>query len=162
MHHVTFLKHQLRQMRENEVRRSKERKVNSDWGTKWKRRKTLYVSVSLWKDQLISKSRQYTGHVYSQIIKWHPLQYSYLGSPVDRRAWQATVQGVTESQTWLGDQAHIHIIADMKEMMKWSSSFHERDDVRDCGPFFLRTLKTDALSNYLRKKQIIKDLELSM
>ena len=34
--------------------------------------------------------------------------------------------------------------------------------MHDCGPFFLRTLKTDALSNYLRKKQIIKDLERSM
>ena len=32
--------------------------------------------------------------------KWHPLQYSYLGSPMDRGAWQSTVHGVTkESDT---------------------------------------------------------------
>ena len=32
-----------------------------------------------------------------------PLQYSYLGNPTDRGAWQATVHGVTKSQTRLGD-----------------------------------------------------------
>ena len=29
----------------------------------------------------------------------HPLQYSYLGNSMDRGAWQATVHGVTESDT---------------------------------------------------------------
>ena len=29
----------------------------------------------------------------------NPLQYSYLGNPMDRGAWQATVHGVTKSQT---------------------------------------------------------------
>ena len=29
----------------------------------------------------------------------YPLQYSCLGNPMDRGAWQATVHGVTESQT---------------------------------------------------------------
>ena len=33
----------------------------------------------------------------------NPLQYSYLGSPMDREAWQATVQGVAKSQTQLSD-----------------------------------------------------------
>ena len=28
-----------------------------------------------------------------------PLQYSFLGNPMDRRAWQATVQGVAKSWT---------------------------------------------------------------
>ena len=28
----------------------------------------------------------------------NPLQYSYLGNPMDRGAWQATVNGVSESQ----------------------------------------------------------------
>ena len=28
-----------------------------------------------------------------------PLQYSCLGNPMDRGAWQATVKGVTKSQT---------------------------------------------------------------
>ena len=31
----------------------------------------------------------------------YPLQYSCLGSPVDRGAWRATIHGVTGSQTWL-------------------------------------------------------------
>ena len=30
-----------------------------------------------------------------------PLQYSCLENPMDREAWQATVHGVTKSQTWL-------------------------------------------------------------
>ena len=29
----------------------------------------------------------------------NPLQYSYLGNPMDRGAWQVTVQGVAKSQT---------------------------------------------------------------
>ena len=28
-----------------------------------------------------------------------PLQYSYLGNPIDRAAWPAIVHGVTQSQT---------------------------------------------------------------
>ena len=33
----------------------------------------------------------------------NPLQYSCLENPMDREAWQATVQGVAESQTQLSD-----------------------------------------------------------
>ena len=33
----------------------------------------------------------------------NPLQYSYLGNPVDRGAWWATVPGVTKSWTRLSD-----------------------------------------------------------
>ena len=29
----------------------------------------------------------------------NPLQYSFLGNPMDREAWQATVHGVTKSWT---------------------------------------------------------------
>ena len=32
-----------------------------------------------------------------------PLQYSYMENPTDRGAWQATVHGVTKSQTRLRD-----------------------------------------------------------
>ena len=35
----------------------------------------------------------------------NPLQYSFLENPMDRRAWQATVHGVTKSQTRLSDWA---------------------------------------------------------
>ena len=37
-----------------------------------------------------------------------PLQYSWLGNPMDRGAWRATVHGVTKSQTWLSDWAQAH------------------------------------------------------
>jgi len=33
----------------------------------------------------------------------NPLQYSCLGNPMDREAWQATVHGVTKSQTQLSN-----------------------------------------------------------
>ena len=35
-------------------------------------------------------------------------QYSYLGNPMDRGGWQATVHGVTKNLTWLSDWAHTH------------------------------------------------------
>ena len=38
------------------------------------------------------------------------LQYSCLGSPMDRGAWQATVHGVIKSQTWLSDYTTRNII----------------------------------------------------
>ena len=31
----------------------------------------------------------------------NPLKYSYLGNPMDRGAWRATVHRITKSQTWL-------------------------------------------------------------
>ena len=33
----------------------------------------------------------------------NPVQYSCLGNPMDRGAWQATVHGVAKSQTGLSD-----------------------------------------------------------
>ena len=33
----------------------------------------------------------------------NPLQYSWLGNPMDRGAWQATIHGVAKSQTHLSD-----------------------------------------------------------
>ena len=33
----------------------------------------------------------------------NPLQYSFLGNPMNRGPWQATVHGVTECQTRLSD-----------------------------------------------------------
>ena len=37
----------------------------------------------------------------------YPLQYSCLENPMDRRAWRATVHGVTKSWTWPSDWARI-------------------------------------------------------
>ena len=45
---------------------------------------------------LISGSRRYPGEGNS-----NPLQYSCLENPIDRGDWQATVHGVTKSQTRL-------------------------------------------------------------
>ena len=39
----------------------------------------------------------------------NPLQYSCLENPMDRGAWQATVHGVTKSQTRLSDFTHTYI-----------------------------------------------------
>ena len=33
----------------------------------------------------------------------NPLQVSFLGNPMDRGAWWATVHGVAKSRTWLSD-----------------------------------------------------------
>ena len=33
----------------------------------------------------------------------NPLQYSYLGNPMDRGAWQSIVHGITKSQTHLSN-----------------------------------------------------------
>ena len=41
----------------------------------------------------------------------NPLEYSCLENSMARRAWWATVHGVTKSQTWLSDWTHIHIIS---------------------------------------------------
>ena len=38
---------------------------------------------------------------------WNPLQYSYLGNPMDRGAWQATVHGATKSRTRLSNLARL-------------------------------------------------------
>ena len=38
----------------------------------------------------------------------NPLQYFCLENPSDRVAWQATVHGVTKSQTWLS-HFHVHL-----------------------------------------------------
>ena len=39
----------------------------------------------------------------------NPLQYSCLENSMDRGSWQATVHGVTKSQTGSGDQANTYI-----------------------------------------------------
>ena len=58
--------------------------------------------------------------------------FSSLGNPMDRGAWQATVHGVAESQTWLSDQHTVTsfwvstVIADL-----WS--------LANSGQFYLQT-----------------------
>ena len=38
----------------------------------------------------------------------NPLQYSWLGNPMDRGAWWAIVHRVAKSQTWLSTHTHTH------------------------------------------------------
>ena len=40
----------------------------------------------------------------------NPLQYSSLGNPMDGRAWQATVHGVSKSQTQLSEHANVQMV----------------------------------------------------
>ena len=40
----------------------------------------------------------------------YPLQYSFLGNPMDRGAWWATVHGVAKSQTGLIDKTTTNVI----------------------------------------------------
>ena len=40
-----------------------------------------------------------------------PLQYSYLGNPMDRETWRATVHGVAKSWTRLSSCIHSVILA---------------------------------------------------
>ena len=47
----------------------------------------------------------------------NPLQYSCLENSVDRRAWWATVSGVTKNQTWLSNWAWIHIPSEMSKLL---------------------------------------------
>ena len=51
----------------------------------------------------IPRSGRYTGEQNG-----NPLQYSCLGNPMDKGAWQAVVHGVTKSQTRLIDLACTH------------------------------------------------------
>ena len=48
------------------------------------------------------------------------LQYSCLGNPMDRGAWQATVHGVTKNQTWISNWTTTNYLGHCK--VKWSES----------------------------------------
>ena len=55
---------------------------------------------------LPSMGSQRVGHDWA--TEPNPLQYSCLGNPMDRGAWQATVHGVTKSQTRLSDWTELN------------------------------------------------------
>ena len=50
----------------------------------------------------------------------NPLQYSCLGNPMDRGAWQATVHRVTKNQTWL-KQLSMHTQFSIRRAERWSA-----------------------------------------
>ena len=47
---------------------------------------------------LIAQAVKISPSLFSGDVNGYPLQYSCLGNPMNRRAWQATVHGVTKSQ----------------------------------------------------------------
>ena len=80
----------------------------------------------------------------------NPLQYSFPENPMDRGAWQATVHGVTKSQTRLSNFTSLHftslwIIEKAKEFQETSISALLTMPkpltvwiTRNCGKFFKR------------------------
>ena len=46
----------------------------------------------------------------------NPHQYSYLGNPMDREAWLATIQGVAKSRTQLSDSSNLVTTREIKLM----------------------------------------------
>ena len=48
----------------------------------------------------------------------YPLQYSCLGNPKDRGAWQTAVYEIAKSQTWLSDWAYTHM-ATHSSILAW-------------------------------------------
>ena len=60
----------------------------------------------------------------------NPLQYSCLGNPMSRGAWQATVHGAAKSQMQLSDQHfHFHtawwLLVCVPSWWPWAFSWHE-------------------------------------
>ena len=58
--------------------------------------------------RLMQTLKSHCVHTYTHIYKqwrrkWQPVQYSCLGSPMDREAWWAIVKGVAKSQTRLSN-----------------------------------------------------------
>ena len=55
----------------------------------------------------------------------NPLQYSCLGNPVDRGAWQAIVHGVAKSRTWLSDETTRKMKERSSKRNRWEKWEHE-------------------------------------
>ena len=59
--------------------------------------------------------------------RWHPLQYSCLGNPVDRGAWRAAAQGVTEdSGTTEQPSAHTSTCGRRESALEWLPGLQAR------------------------------------
>ena len=81
----------------------------------------------------------------------NPLQYSCLGNPVDRGAWQATVHGITRAGPRLSNKAHLSCMALLGGSQD-SPGFSNRRPLK-CVPAVLcaksRRLVTRSLSHCL-------------
>ena len=67
---------------------------------------------------MVRQQHRPNGHEFEQTLEdggegnGNPLQYSYLGNPMDRRAWRVIVHGVGKSQT--------HICTCLASELSWS------------------------------------------
>ena len=91
------------------------RKKRGGGGGEWKRNESYAdwkgrdnsAYIHKWHDYLCIMSQSQS--IYKKLLllinvekeNGNPLQYSCLENPMDRGAWQSTVHGITQSQTWL-------------------------------------------------------------
>ena len=73
--------------------------TSCNWGSNKGRSWWLWEKLTFSGGSDGKKSVCNPGDQGSILCRGNPLQYSYLENPVDRGAWQATVHGVTKSQT---------------------------------------------------------------
>ena len=94
-------------------------RVGHDWATElidWYIYTYIPWTVQVWIVHIWTAQSPLTGEYFSIVNTTvlhgegnsNPLQYSCLGNPMDREAWQATVHGVAKSRTGLSDWAHTH------------------------------------------------------
>ena len=76
----------------------------------------------------------------------NPLQYSCLGNPIDRGAWQATVHGVAKSHTGLSNQ-HFHFYQNTHDIFHRSRTNNTK--------LSLEPQKSPNSQIYLEKKEQI-------
>ena len=70
----------------------------------------------------------------------NPLQYSCLKNPMDRAAWQATVHGVTESQTRLSIHTLLALL-EMSEALWGRNRFNSKNQICNIYYFLLDAFK---------------------
>ena len=78
--------------------------MTNRWGKKWKQWQILFCGApkSLWTVTAATKLKA-TCSLEEKQGNGNPLQYLCLENSMDKGAWQATVNGVAKSRTWLID-----------------------------------------------------------
>ena len=85
-----------------------------------------YVTSVLWVKIFNEISIQWNARVltqgsFGQLANGNPLEHSCLENPMDRGTWQATVHGVSKSQTWLRNCTFFYLC--MLKFRIWFSHF---------------------------------------
>ena len=84
----------------------------------------------------------------------NPLQYSCLDNPMDRRAWWATVHGVTESRTQLSDCTSVagYKISTQKSLaFLYTNNEKSEREIKESTPFTIATKRIKCLEINLPK-----------